>query len=95
MKCLGEFNYEYLKFPFLEALLRECITENTLRNCLQVCKDYWIETLRRQEERRAIRRYARELIDYRNRGIQPPNGHHAQRLAVVDRMAISDDEDEN
>jgi len=27
LKCLGEFDYEYLKFPFLEQILRESILE--------------------------------------------------------------------
>jgi hypothetical protein len=76
---LGEFDYEYLKFPFLATILREGIIENTLSYCLRSCKDYWIETLRSHEERCAIRRYARELIDYRNKGITPPKLHHAIR----------------
>jgi len=101
LKCLGEFDYEYLKFPFLEAILRECITEDTLGNCLRSCKDYWIETLRSQGERRAIRRYARELIKYRNKGISPPGSFRADRpassstRAKVQRMSISDNDDPN
>ncbi|UJR27245.1 hypothetical protein I4U23_008540 [Adineta vaga] len=79
LKCLGEFDYEHLKFPFLERILYESIIEDTLSNCLRSCKDYWIETLRSQDERRAIRRYARELIDYRNKQITPPSSHHAER----------------
>ncbi|CAF1269992.1 unnamed protein product [Rotaria magnacalcarata] len=79
LKCLGEFDYEYLKFPFLAQILFESIIENTLPNCLRSCKDYWIETLRSQEERRAIRRYAKELLEYRNKGIRPPKSHRAER----------------
>jgi len=79
LKCLGEFDYEYLKYPFLAAILRECITENTLYNCLRSCKDYWIETLRSQKERRAIRELARRLIEYRNKGIQPPRSFDIPR----------------
>ncbi|CAF3675036.1 unnamed protein product [Rotaria socialis] len=79
LKCLGEFDYEYLKFPFLAKILFESITENTLPNCLRSCRDYWIETLRSREERRTIRRYAKELLEYRNKGIRPPKSHHAER----------------
>ncbi|CAF1366163.1 unnamed protein product [Adineta steineri] len=79
LKCLGEFKYEYLKFPFLAAILRESITENKLSNCLRSCKDYWIETLRSPDERRAIRQYARELVEYRNKGMTPPKTHKAHR----------------
>jgi hypothetical protein len=76
---LGEFDYEHLKLPFLEAILRESITENTLANCLQSCQDCWIETLYSTAERRAIRQYARELLEYRNKGITPPKAHRANR----------------
>jgi len=99
LKCLGEFDYEYLKFPFLAAILRESIMENTLSNCLRSCKDYWIETLRNQKERRAIRQYATELIEYRNKGITPPKSHRAirpQSAPTFENMSLSDkDEDEN
>jgi len=94
---LGEFDYEYLKFPFLEAILRESITENTLSNCLRSCKDYWIETLRSQAERRAIRQYARELIEYRNKDIRPPSSHRAIRptsaTKQIEKMSISNNDD--
>ncbi|CAF0756255.1 unnamed protein product [Adineta ricciae] len=86
LKCLGEFDYEHLKFPFLERVLYESIIENTLPNCLRSCKDYWIETLRDQGERRAIRMYARELIEYRNKGVSPPKCHRAQRPAPKSPM---------
>ncbi len=99
---MGEFDYEYLKFPFLEAILREIIIEDTLSNCLQSCKDYWIETLRSHDERRAIRQYARELIEYRNKGISPPRSHRANRPAPplpetkkVEDASLSKSNDEN
>jgi len=94
---LGEFDYEYLKFPFLEAILRESITENTLPNCLRSCKDYWIETLRSQDERRAIRKYATELIEYRKKEIRPPSSHRAIRPTLttdqIGNMSLSDNDD--
>lgn len=80
---MGEFDYEYLKFPFLERILYESIITNKLSNCLRSCKDYWIETLRSPAERRAIRRYARELIEYRNKELEPPRSHHAVRPSSV------------
>ncbi|CAF0879905.1 unnamed protein product [Rotaria sordida] len=83
LKCLGEFDYEHLKFPFLEQILREIIIENTLPNCLQSCKDYWIETLRSRDERRAIRQYARELIEYRNKGSYPSKSLRAIRPSIT------------
>ena len=106
---MGEFDYEYLKFPFLAAILRESIIENTLPNCLRSCKDYWIETLRSQEERRAIRQYARDLIEYRNKEITPPKSHRAIRPVSVTKtenistaaarkignMSLSDNDDDN
>jgi hypothetical protein len=97
---LGEFDYEHLKFPFLEAVLRESITENTLSNCLRSCKDYWIETLRSKKERRAIRLYANELIDYRNKGISPPKSYRASRPSAspttkIRKMSLSKGDDDN
>ncbi len=98
---MGEFDYEYLKFPFIEAILRESITENTLGNCLQSCKDYWLETLRSQAERRAIRQYARELLEYRNKGITPPKTHRAIRptststtTTQINNMSLSNNNDD-
>jgi len=99
---LGEFDYEYLKFPFLAAILRESIIEDTLSNCLRSCKDYWIETLRSHDERRAIRQYARELIEYRNKGISPPKSHRANRPASplaaarkIEDMSLSKNNDKD
>jgi len=99
---LGEFDYEYLKFPFLEAILRESITENTLSNCLQSGKDSWIGTLRNQDERRAIRRYANELIEYRDKGLSPPKSHRAIRpspttatATQIENMSISENDDDD
>ncbi|CAF1522818.1 unnamed protein product [Adineta steineri] len=92
LKCLGEFKYEYLKFSFLEAILRESITENKLSNCLRSCKDYWIETLRSPDERRAIRQYARELVEYRNKGMTPPKSHKAHRPQPT---SVASDKTEN
>ena len=83
LKCLGEFEYERLKFEFLAGILREAITENTLSNCLRSCKDYWIETLRSKDERRAIRQYATELIEYRNKEMNPPPSHRAIRPSAA------------
>ncbi|CAF3433526.1 unnamed protein product [Rotaria sp. Silwood1] len=87
LKCLGEFDYEYLKFPFLEQILREIIIENTLPNCLQSCKDYWIETLRSRNERHAIRQYARQLVEYRNQGLTSSKSLRAIRPSITKETA--------
>ncbi|CAF3448903.1 unnamed protein product [Rotaria sp. Silwood1] len=87
LKCLGEFGYEYLKFPFLEQILREIIIENTLPNCLQSCKDYWIETLRSRNERHAIRQYARQLVEYRNQGLTSSKSLRAIRPSITKETA--------
>ncbi len=83
---MGEFDYEYLKFPFIEAILRESITENTLVNCLRSCKDYWLETLR-------------SLLEYRNKGIAPPKTHRAIRptstSTTTTQINNKDDNDNN
>lgn len=85
LKCLGEFDYEYLKYPFLQAILREAITEDNIRRCLRSCRDYWIETLKNPQERKQIRRLARELIKYRNKNERPPASLLEFEPSIVER----------
>ncbi|CAF1379635.1 unnamed protein product [Didymodactylos carnosus] len=79
LKCLGEFDYEHLKFGFLECILRESITENTLNNCLRSCRDYWIQTLRSKQDRQSLKCYANKLIQYRNECSLPPVNFRPKR----------------
>lgn len=82
---MGEFDYEYLKYPFLQALLREAITEDQIPRCLRSCRDYWIETLKNPVERKNIRRLARELIKYRHKNEQPPASLLEFHPSIVER----------
>ena len=61
LKCLGEFEYEHLKAPFIHFVLREAIVCGTLRNTLNSCENYWLEVVRSRKERKELKRYAQEL----------------------------------
>ncbi|KAK7476897.1 hypothetical protein BaRGS_00031836 [Batillaria attramentaria] len=63
LKCLGEMGLERYKAPFLRHMLREAIVEDTLDRTLESCYNYWIGTLRDDEERKSIEKYAEELYD--------------------------------
>jgi hypothetical protein len=52
-----------LKKPFLDFILREAFVERTLVNCQKSCMDYWIQTLRDDEERKQIGMLAQEYED--------------------------------
>ena len=61
LKCLGEFGYEHLKAPFVRFVLHEAIVERTLDNTLDSCLNYWQEVIKDDNERKQIKKYAREL----------------------------------
>lgn len=61
LKCLGEFDYERLKAPFVRFVLHEAIVEQTLDNTMDSCLNYWLEVIKDDEERKQIKKYAREL----------------------------------
>ncbi|KAK3581548.1 hypothetical protein CHS0354_031889 [Potamilus streckersoni] len=57
LKCLGELGYEHLKKPFIEFILHEAIVEGTLSNLLRSCCNYWIDILRKDDDREAVWKY--------------------------------------
>ncbi|KAK3103734.1 hypothetical protein FSP39_021458 [Pinctada imbricata] len=61
LKSLGELGYEHLKKPFVEFVLQEAMEEETLDNVLESCVQYWLETLRSDEERESIKNYVRKM----------------------------------
>lgn len=63
LKCLGEFDYEHLKAPFVRFVLREAIVEKTLKNTKNSCLNYWLEVIKDDKERKKIRRFAKELTE--------------------------------
>ena len=46
---------EYLKAPFIRFVLHEAIETGELHNVLDSCTRYWVEVLRRQDERQQMR----------------------------------------
>lgn len=61
LKSLGEFEYEHFKGPFVRFVLHEAIVKRTLTRTLDSCMNYWVEVIRDDEERGAIRTWAEEL----------------------------------
>ena len=63
LKCLGEFKYEHLKYPFIRFVLHEAIVEKTLFRVVDSCMNYWVEVLRDDKEREEATKLATDLID--------------------------------
>ena len=61
LKSLGELGFEHLKRPFVEFVLQEAIEEETLDNVLESCVQYWLETIRSDEDRESIKTYVRKM----------------------------------
>lgn len=53
--------YEHIKVKFLEFIIEEALEKKTLKNCYKSCKDYWVETLRIENERQYIQDYMRKV----------------------------------
>jgi hypothetical protein len=54
LKCLGEFGYEHYKKPFLELFINEIWVNKTLKACASSCRNYWIGTLKSDEDRKEL-----------------------------------------
>ncbi|KAL8614375.1 hypothetical protein ACOMHN_007713 [Nucella lapillus] len=58
LKCLGELGLERFKAPFLRLMLHEALRTGRLGRTLDSCYNYWIGTVRDDEERQSIYSYA-------------------------------------
>lgn len=65
LKCLGEFGFENLKWPFIQFMLHEIIIYGTLENCFDSCIGFWIMVLRNDNEREQAIELAKVLCDRR------------------------------
>jgi len=54
LKCLGEFGFEHYKKPFLEHFIKEIFVTKQLSNCAESCEDYWIGTLKNDDDRKIL-----------------------------------------
>lgn len=50
-----------MKVRFLEFIIEEALEKKTLKNCYESCKDYWVETLRADDERKRLQDYMRKV----------------------------------
>lgn len=62
LKCLGEFNLEHLKKPWLQIMMKETFKEHTLANCRNSFRDYWIPMLRDDIERAELEAQIKEYM---------------------------------
>jgi len=63
LKCLGELGYEHYKAPFCEFVIVEAVDRGTLDNCLGSCSDYWIQTVKDDDERERLHSLVDQLPD--------------------------------
>ena len=63
LKSLGELGYEHYKRHFVEFVLREALEEKTLINCLDSCLDFWINTIKDDNERAELKKYTEQFVD--------------------------------
>jgi len=54
LKSLGELGFEHYKRPFLEHFIKEIWVEKLLPNCADSCADYWIGTIKDNNDRAAL-----------------------------------------
>jgi len=54
LKCLGEFGFEHYKKPFLEFFITEIWENQTLKSCAQSCRNYWVGTIKNDEDRKEL-----------------------------------------
>ncbi|CAG5134470.1 unnamed protein product, partial [Candidula unifasciata] len=54
LKCLGELGYEHLKKGFIQFVLREALEHHTLEKTLSSCRDYWIGTIKDDQDREEL-----------------------------------------
>ena len=64
LKCCGELGFERYKLPIVRFLIHECFGEHAfLSNCACVssCRDYWVKTLRNDQERAEMEQLIEQL----------------------------------
>lgn len=65
LKSLGELGFESYKLPLVHLLLEEALVQGTLANMRHSALEYFVYTLRKHSQRRALLRFAQ-------RHYQPP-----------------------
>jgi DNA-directed RNA polymerase subunit F len=60
LHCLGVFGLHHLSYGFMKALLTEIVKERSLTQSEQSCFLFWMKTLSKSDEERAMQ-YVEEL----------------------------------
>lgn len=63
LKSLGELGFEHLKYPLVEFLLKQVLKERTLSGLQESLLDYWVHTLRSDNDRRFLLCVAEAVLD--------------------------------
>jgi len=64
LKCCGELGFEHYKRPIIEFFIHECFGEHAFlseSHCVASCRDYWVETLRDDQERATMKQLISSL----------------------------------
>jgi hypothetical protein len=64
LKCCGELGFERYKMPIVEFFINECFGEHAFLSnchCVSSCRDYWVETLRDDQEREKMQQLINDL----------------------------------
>ncbi|ELU02449.1 hypothetical protein CAPTEDRAFT_111638, partial [Capitella teleta] len=64
LKSLGELGYEHLKAPLVMLLLEEAVEHKTLKNIERSCCEYFVYTLRHEEERVDVINWIKQFSKY-------------------------------
>ncbi|KAJ9454614.1 opioid growth factor receptor (ogfr) region protein [Diplonema papillatum] len=71
LKALGEVGMERYKKPFVEHVLREIFEQGHLTGCLESCINYWVPTLRSDDERTQIQQLGEQLHEDNEGKVEP------------------------
>lgn len=58
-----KLGYENLKAPFVHFVLEEVLERETLTKCRDSCMDYWLPTIKSNDERHKLKEYASQFVD--------------------------------
>jgi len=71
LKCLGELGFEHYKKSFLEHFIKEIWINRELTSCAQSCENYWIGTIKNDNDRKQLEEKVASL-NLQNMTSEPP-----------------------
>ncbi|KAL4224936.1 hypothetical protein ACF0H5_015632 [Mactra antiquata] len=93
LKCLGEFDYEYLKMNFVKFVLEEGLVKQNLNNLIDSCVKFWIGVLRDDQQRKQVFDYYEELSTQgcvrTKRRVKSPSPPYVNKNSKTGKRTIS------